>query len=397
MALYDRITSMRDHHSRILADLKTVEHAPDTLKSHEAYLSDLRKQLAQISDRLKKVAELTQIEREEHTKYRDSTIRRLMYRASGRGDEFEKKADKEMREYYNALEKERAIKAEKEMLETQIEEATAAREELQAACTERLRLHEELKSLYENLFGGPTAEFPEEDALEEATKAAQAWYGELSGRLNNIYQAAQCLAKAQITVKQALLDMYEALQHCQRDIWGFGSIVADFGRQNCLSRAQSRARQTQVLVSQAMRLDPDVQPLPRMTIAQESMISRILFDNIFVDLNCLAMVQQSFNEMKNVEVFLRTQLTQAKSREANIRTQLESAAVDLENSQRELQRTREQIFMNVVDPPLRRPDRWNTPCRLIAEERRVSIWARRRRHCLDFQTLPNTRGVTRAA
>jgi hypothetical protein len=351
MVLYDRIATMRGHHSRILADLKTVEHAPDTLKSHEAYLSDLRKQLAQTSDRLEKVAGLTQIEREEHGKYRDSTIRRLMYRATGRRDEFEEKADKEMREYYRALEKERAIRAEKEMLETQIEEATTARKELQAACTERLRLHEELENLYEKLFGGPTAEFPEEDALEEATKAAQAWYGEVSGRLNNIYQAAQCLAKAQLTVKQALLDMYEALQHCQSDMWGFGSTLADVRKQNCLSRAQSRASQTQALVSQAMRLDPDVQPLPLLSIAHGSMISSILFDNLLLDMNCLQMIQQSFNEMKNVELFLRMQLISAKSREANMRTQANSAAADLENSQRELQRTREQIFRNVVDPP----------------------------------------------
>ncbi|KAL4985628.1 hypothetical protein BDW68DRAFT_198657 [Aspergillus falconensis] len=351
MSIYESISSVSDRHSQILAELQNVGHAPEDLKSHRAFLSDLQRQLAKTNHQLDEIRQHTQIERERHEKYRDSTVRRLMYRATGKRAAFEEKADQEMRDYYSALEKENKIKAEKEMLEAQIREATEEHRELEAASTKCSRLHEELEAMYKQLFEGPTAEFPEEDEQENATKAAEIHHRELKNQLNHTGKAAQCLARAQLTIKEALLHIFQARRACERDMFGFGGLLADFQQQNHLSLAQQKVSQTQLLISQAIRLDPDVRPLPRMGIVQIDMISEILFDNYLFNLGLLKMIQDSFGEVQNAEAFLGAQLREAKSREDALRTQTQDAARQLDTAQRELRKIREEAFMKAADPP----------------------------------------------
>lgn len=351
MSIYENIAATRNRHSQILSSLAAVDRAPEALKSQDVYLTSLRDELNATNRDLREIQKRTQAEREKHASYRDSTIRRLMYRATGKRADFEERADREMREYYSALERENEMQAQKDMLGTEIGEAESRKKELQRACNERAALSDELEAMYRSLFEGPTEEFPEEDAQEQVTKTAQRRYGELSERLDNINRAAQCLAKAQLTIKQALLNLFEAVRQCERDIWGFGGLLADMGQQNCLSRAQQKVSQTQMLVNQAMRLDRHVQPLPAMNIVQHDMISGLIFDNAFYNINFLKRVQQSFNEVKLAEHALGVQLRRTKSRAADMQEDVGEATVTLDSAQRELRRLREQAFMQAAEPP----------------------------------------------
>lgn len=351
MSIYENIAATRNRHSQILSSLAAVDRAPEALKSQDVYLTSLRDDLNATNRDLREIQKRTQAEREKHASYRDSTIRRLMYRATGKRADFEERADREMREYYSALERENEMQAQKDMLGTEIGEAESRKKELQRACNERAALSDELEAMYRSLFEGPTEEFPEEDAQEQVTKTAQRRYGELSERLDNINRAAQCLAKAQLTIKQALLNLFEAVRQCERDIWGFGGLLADMGQQNCLSRAQQKVSQTQMLVNQAMRLDRHVQPLPAMNIVQHDMISGLIFDNAFYNINFLKRVQQSFNEVKLAEHALGVQLRRTKSRAADMQEDVGEATVTLDSAQRELRRLREQAFMQAAEPP----------------------------------------------
>ncbi|KAL3470227.1 hypothetical protein BJX99DRAFT_239903 [Aspergillus californicus] len=351
MSIYESIAATKERHSQILADLEAVDRAPDALRSHQAYYSDLQRQFTNTSHSLEEIRNLTRSEREKHERYRDSTIRRLLYRTTGKRADFEERADQEMKKYYIALERENETKGQKEMLEGQIAEAANRLKELRGACAHRSRLNDELETIYKRLFEGPTEDFPEEDAQEEATNAARTCYKELSGQLDNVHQAAQCLGKAQLTIKEALLSIYEAIRHCERDIWGFGGILADMGQQDCLSRAQQKVSQTQMLVSQAMRLDRHVQALPTMRIVQHDMISSIIFDNAFYNISFLNMVQQSFDEVKHAEQVLGTQLRRTKSRAADLQLQADQAKATLDSAQKDLRKIREESFIKAADPP----------------------------------------------
>ncbi|RDW61687.1 uncharacterized protein DSM5745_10359 [Aspergillus mulundensis] len=351
MSIYERISSVSDRHSQILSELGTIGNAPDDLKSHRAFLSDLQRQLARTNRSLEEVGKYTQVERERHEKYRDSTIRRLMYRATGKGAVFEEKADQEMKDYYSALEKENKMKGEKEMLDAQVREATDEQKDLQAAATQCARLQDELDTMYKRLFEGPTSEFPEEDEQENATKAAEIHHREIKRQLNGTAKAAQCLSRAQIPMKEALAHIFQARHACETDMYGFGGALADYRQQNHLSNAQQKVSQTQLLVSQAIQLDSDVQPLPRMGIVQLDMVSSILFDNFLFNMGFLTMIQNSYNEVKYAEGSLLGQIRQAKSREDALRTQFQDAARRLERARKDLRKIREEAFIRAADPP----------------------------------------------
>jgi hypothetical protein len=351
MSLYDDIAHVKDRHAQILTELSTLEDAPDALRSHEAFLADLQEHLANADSSLAEIHARTRVGRERHEKYRDSTMRRLMYRATGKREQFEEKADDEMRSYYSALEQENKLRAQRDMLEAQRSEALAEKQSLEEGCVRRVKLRAELDAMYERLFSGPTAEFPEEDAQEETVRSAKSRHHSLNKELNNHRKALQCLARAQVTTKEALLFVFEARKACERDMLGFGGTLADFRRANSLSNAQQKVSQTQMLVNQARGLDPDVPQLPTMDIVQIDMISGILCDNYIFNMNYLNMIYHSFDQVKVAEEFLASVFRAAKRREQHLKNEVEDTAGDLENAQRKLHRVREEAFMNAADPP----------------------------------------------
>ncbi|KAL3457536.1 hypothetical protein BJX64DRAFT_268676 [Aspergillus heterothallicus] len=351
MSLYDNIAKSKDRHGQILAELNALDHAPEALESHKAFITHLRHQITDTNRQLDEISKGTRIGRERHEKYRDSTMRRLMYRASGKRAEFEEKAEGEMRSYYSALEKENQTKAQRDILEAQIQEVADEMKGLEAACANRSKLKEELEAMYERLFSGPTTEFPEEDAQEEAVKGAKTQYRELNKKLGDRRKGLQCLARAQVTIKEALLFLFEAQRSCERDMLGFGSALADFRKQNSLSNAQRKVSQTQLLVDQASHFDPDVPRLPTMDIIQIDMISGILCDNFALNMNYLNIIHDSFCQVKVAEEYLSSYFRQAKLREERLQTETEDAGGRLEDARTDLHRIRDEAFMKAADPP----------------------------------------------
>ncbi|GAT30145.1 similar to An12g05640 [Aspergillus luchuensis] len=351
MSIYSHIATSKERHDQIQAELASVESSPESLQSQESYLAELRNELTNTNRQLSQLHKITKGNRELHEKYRDSTVRRLFYRARGKREEFEAKADQEMRDYYDALAKENRAQAQREMLEAQVVDAVAQEKELRRACTTRERLHAELDAIYKRIFEGRTEEFPEEDAQEETTKQARREYGQRRERWSDLRQATQCLARAQLTLREVLLNLAETLRYCERDLWSFGSTLADWRQQDCLSRAQQKVTQTQMLVAQARRLDPRVQALPAMNIVQHDWVGELVFGTFLFHTDFLGMMQQSVLEVKRAEEVLAAQVRQAKSREDDMQAQVEDARMAFETAQQDLRQLRYELFMKTADPP----------------------------------------------
>ncbi|GKZ36390.1 hypothetical protein AbraIFM66950_007461 [Aspergillus brasiliensis] len=351
MSIYSNIATNKERHDQIQTELATVESSPESLRSQESYLAELRSELTNTNRQLAKLGKVTKANRELHEKYRDSTVRRMFYRARGKREEFEAKADQEMREYYDALAEENRAQAQREMLEAQVADAVAREEELRQACTTRERLHAELDAIYKRIFEGRTEEFPEEDAQEETTKQARREYGQRRERWSDLRQATQCLARAQLTIREVLLNLAETLRYSERDLWGFGSTLADWRQQDCLSRAQQKVSQTQMLVAQARRLDPRVQALPALDNVQHDWVGELVFDTFLFHMSFLDIMQQSVLEVKHAEQVLAAQVRQAKSREDDMQAQVEEARIAFETAQQDLRQIRYELFMKTADPP----------------------------------------------
>ncbi|KAI7294642.1 hypothetical protein KC315_g19083, partial [Hortaea werneckii] len=98
-----------DRNTALLTTLSQTAYAPPSLKQNLAYLDDLARQIAHLDRELKKFHEITEDERKDHVKYRDSTVKRFMHRLGGsRGvEKFETKREKEEREFLDAWQRER--------------------------------------------------------------------------------------------------------------------------------------------------------------------------------------------------------------------------------------------------------------------------------------------------
>jgi len=350
-SLQERIAAKSARQIQILTELKAVEHASSALDAHNVYLTDLQKQLSQTQVQLQNAIRIMEKERSDHVHMRDSTMRRFMYAVVGKRENFELKADKEEREYYDALQKKNETKAQVETLENLIKEAIDVRGRLQAAGEKHLALHKELNVLYETVFSGPTPELPEEDAHETATHTAEARYSNMNGELNAVHRAVNCLQQAEKMMMYAINKIDEALRYSTMDIWGVGGRIADIGERNAVSGAQISVSQAQMLVLQAMQQYPGVQPLPPMRLAQGNFMGDILFDNIFSDVNFHHKIGESKGQLVNGMRHLRAQHRAAKSREAELQNQANVALADLESSRKELQEIRERAFLQAERPP----------------------------------------------
>jgi len=145
------------------------------------------------------------------------------------------------REYVEALETEMRERGNQTMLEEMIVEATktasspllAARLSCLTVVFQKLDLQEkadrlkliqqEISTLYENVFGGPTEEFPRDDQLENQLKSAQETYNVIQAHLNSESQAVNLLNKANGLMQACMNYMNEALSYSTWDIYGGGT------------------------------------------------------------------------------------------------------------------------------------------------------------------------------
>lgn len=67
----------------LLAILSQTDHAPSAVKQNASYISDLQQQVGMVGRELKKLHEITEDERKDHIKYRDSTVKRFAHKLGG--------------------------------------------------------------------------------------------------------------------------------------------------------------------------------------------------------------------------------------------------------------------------------------------------------------------------
>jgi hypothetical protein len=90
--------SQRNH--ELLSTLAQTDYASPALKQNVAYIEDLAKQLTSLKKDLAKLHAITEDERKDHVKYRDSTMRRFAHKLGGQKgkDKFASKQEVSRRE-----------------------------------------------------------------------------------------------------------------------------------------------------------------------------------------------------------------------------------------------------------------------------------------------------------
>ncbi|KAH8676107.1 hypothetical protein BX600DRAFT_454336 [Xylariales sp. PMI_506] len=342
-SLTTQIQDASRRNRELLAILAETDHAAPDLEQHRRHLADLEAQLQQSKKHIRQLDANREKEFKEHKTYRDSVLRRFAYKASGNREKFEARAAKEEREYFEALQEEHKAKAMDDNLEALKQEALAAKGNLETQAARHGEAQRELDSLYDSIFQGPTPGFPEEDARESQSAAALQSYHDARVRSEAETQALGQLQEAARNLGVGMMCVEEALSHSRFDMFG-GGTLADMMERDALHRAEMAVMRAQQLVSQAQRYSPAVQSLPPVAIAHGSIISDVVFDNIFTDMAFHDKIKASREEMRRCVALMGAQVEACRARQREFGALERVQAENLEAARTALQKARQEIF-----------------------------------------------------
>ncbi len=347
MSTKERIISFAAKNEELLRALAQTDYAPSALHQVNTYIRDVESQIATETRNISDLGRKVDQELHDHEKYRDSRMKRLAYKMSGQKEKFEAKAEKEEREYHDALQEKFHAEKRLEDLRARLADAKAMQAQHAEAVARHQNHQAELQALYRSIFEGPTPEFPDEDAAENAVEQARQRYNSVQGPLNVELQVLQMLADADKKMNAAHQAIRTALGASQADMFGFGGMLSDMQERNSLTQAQSNADQVEMLVDMARRMQPLVEPIGRMEIAQGNFMSDVLFDNIFADMNFHRKIEMAGVSVRKAHDNLLRQRDAAQARADRLKAEVRAAEEDLQRARNNLDRVRQDIFRRV--------------------------------------------------
>ncbi|KAK8138532.1 hypothetical protein PG984_001912 [Apiospora sp. TS-2023a] len=283
-------------------------------------------------------------ELKEHKSYRDSVMKRFAYKVSGNKDKFEERAAKEERDYFDALQDEHKAKEQEKNLKSLREAALVHRTELQGMMSRHNSAQHDLDTMYDAIFDGPTPEFPEEDSKEQAAKEALQAYHDAKVQAEGELEVIKTLGEVMRRMDEALNHIEDALDSSRMDMFGGGTIM-DMMERSSLHKAELAIEEARRLMKQARRQSKrQVTPLLSVHIASGSIMSDVVFDNIFTDMAFHDKIKASRDDVRRCRLDVECQLADARSRYQRQDQVVQEKAQLLEAGRAELQHARELIF-----------------------------------------------------
>jgi chromosome segregation ATPase len=341
------ILSAAARNDDLIRILGETDYAPSALRQTTVYVKELQSQIAAEEKNVKVLGYKLQKEQSEHEAYRDSRMKRLAYKMSGQKEKFAAKAEKEEREYHDALQAKFQAERKLETLKRSLDESQASKDEYEKVNARHESAQVELDALYDSIFSGSTPDFPQEDAAEGIVNQAQNVYNVISGKLNAETQVVKLLSDADKKMNIALQDMRDALSASRMDMWGGGSLLTHIAERDSLSRAQSQASNAEMLVDMARNTQPLIQPV-RIEIAQPNFVSNVLFDNIITDLVLHDQIKASKMDLERAHASILSQLQAAQERVKALKSEARRVDQDLQAARRHLRKTRQEAFERVT-------------------------------------------------
>lgn len=329
--------------SELLRVLAETDHAKPALQEQHRFIQDLDSELANLNQRIQSLDKARKLELKDHEKYRDSNVRRFMYKATGQKDKFAQKAEKEEREYFEVLQKEHQAKQIRENLQEQLDAAHKVRLELEPLVQKHDNAQQELDRLYHSIFTGPTPQFPQEDEKERERDQKWQAYQETRTRFEQAAHTAQFLGSAMPMIQKALLHIEQALSHSRMDMFG-GGAMSDYMERQQLSIAEANIQQAQQQVQRARQASPQIPPLPPIRINHGDILTDVFFDNLYTDMMFHDEIKRGRMEVQRFAVALQEQIGAAELRRGDLQRQMRDREADLEAARKALQEERGRAF-----------------------------------------------------
>ncbi|RDL38132.1 uncharacterized protein BP5553_05565 [Venustampulla echinocandica] len=346
--IHDHINYAATENNALLKTVSETDYAPAAAEQNKNYIAALTRQIRHKERHVEALASVRMKEKSSHEKYQDSTMRRLAYKMSGKRGEFEQKAAKEERDYFEAVQAEFEASRSLEALQKNLKEAQQTKEEMDMVLVTHQAASEALDKLYASVFDGPTPGFPEEDQAEQEVQSAKQLFNEAQGALSNEKQVVQILERTRQVMNYAISHMDDAESASRADIWGIGGSFADLSERSALARARDAVHQVEQLMQQAQQLSHETSPLGPMAIADGHFMSDMLFDNVFSDYAFHQLIKESTTQVVDASKKLVIETQKAKQRVVRWQGVADERRRTLMQAREKLQTIRRGVFDSVA-------------------------------------------------
>ena len=346
-SIHAKIQEAAGRNAQLLQGLHETDAAPSQLQQQDAYIRDLDSQIANTTKRVNDLRKKTAAELKDHEKYRDSTIRRFAHKASGRKERFAEKAAKEEKEYFDAIQSQKAAEDELAYVKQLKAEADIRKSQLEHQVQRHTQLQQELDALYNSIFAGTTPEFPDEDRVEDACNAAHLNVQQANQQLERERHILFLLGQTALKLSEARDSLDSAHTMSQSDLWG-GGALASVQKRNYLEHAESSIQQVRMLQEQVKQVAPELPNLGQLQIAMGSIWSDMVFDNVYTDMQMHEQIKDSMQQVDRVGNRCGDIIRERENIEQRLRGEVQQANERLQHARLELQRARENAFKRVL-------------------------------------------------
>jgi hypothetical protein len=344
--LTQALTNAATRNRELLSILAQTDYADRTLQQNATYISDLDSQIKATDKELKKLHSVTEDERKDHVRYRDSTFKRYAHKLGGRKGEarFTSKSEKEEREFLAAWQHEREAEERRAELQRALDSANSDAQRFQGDKARNTSAQHDLDTLYASIFSGPTPEVPGEDQLEAAVQNARHYLEQTQSQYNAENAALEALRRVENRMQTAAAAMEEALQSSRLDMMGIGGSFADMMERDALSQAAVAISESLRHMDEARRLQPAITHLRQVHIDMGHLMSDVMFDNIFSDMSQHDRIHDSNNQLMEAMAQLKGQIELQIQRARGSVEALKGAKAAMEDARVELQNIRAEAF-----------------------------------------------------
>ncbi|KAK8050117.1 hypothetical protein PG994_011847 [Apiospora phragmitis] len=229
--------------SELLIQIAQTDYAPSALEQQKRRVVKLSEALDKLTAQIKSLDQDRGTALMGHQRYRDSIVRRLVYRAAWQHNRYQAKAASVTEEYYEVLQQGHKAKEKKCMLGRQCEDAVALLEDLEHVASQHNQAQAELGWLWESVFSRSASKYQQESALRQKVGSAQATHRLAQERCDESNHTVEALAGALSRIAAAFDEAKKALIQ--------GQMSGDGAETRFLQKAQSQVDSAQHLLGQA--------------------------------------------------------------------------------------------------------------------------------------------------
>jgi predicted nucleic acid-binding Zn-ribbon protein len=198
-----------------------------------------------------------------------------------------------------------------------------------------LDLQKQLDDIYDDIFSGPTPEFPEEDAKEKQSNNALSAYVTTKTAFELHQKALGLLEQATATMTAGLQQVDKALQS------------GDMNHLRALNKGRELVQQSKMTVDQLVQLGADVIELPPEANPRTMEVTSNLGD-VWGKVD----ITGGRQEVARCTAALNNCLSQAKERKYYLSKELKRKGEEMDEARTELQKVRKGIFEEVMGDDL---------------------------------------------